>query len=154
MTVHRAGAIRKPVRASMETRNAFTDTEKELNKLKDKLAKLEAEAAKEAEEKKAEEEEDQKTGEFTQRSFIDASDFGSGFAPPDHILTSDGAGNTEWAPVLGGVMVVGPAGEGSRSLAQQVVGIHGSLYILGALSVDTILCRDINIKGTLDGGGP
>jgi hypothetical protein len=65
-----------------------------------------------------------------------------------HVLTED----NDWGFPLRGL--IGVATPGDETAACDVVNVNASLHVAGALSVDGVICNDIAISGTLDGGTP
>lgn len=133
-------SIRKPVKADMDTRNAFTDVEDELADLWRAIDRLSVKTPTETPQT-----------EEVPRRYIDAADFGSGNSPAGSALISDGNGDPSWGPVAGGLLTPIPAGSGERSLDQQALQVNGSLVVLGAASAETLRCRNLVVHG--DGGG-
>lgn len=134
-------SIRIPVRSDIDIRNAFDDVVQEISDLKKELARVRGLAAPQL----------PTTPTPTTNldlAYIDPADMNSGNAGPGTVLTSDGAGNPSWAPPLGGLVTVGEAGEGGRSMSQPVLGVNGSLAVLNALSADSVRCRQLRPKVT------
>lgn len=139
-------SFRIPAKADIDTRNTFTD----LQEIIDKLARAVADNSARIDELNVRAVDASRTTSSSglaldpaQLRFIDAQDLGSGKSAPGRALISDGAGDPSWAPVLDGIPVSIPAGTAGLSLAQQVMGVNGSLYVLSALSADSVRCREL-----------
>ena len=131
-------SIRIPPKADTDLRAAFDDVVNELARVRKELEEVRLASGSFSNVPPA---------EALRPSYIDASDFGTGHSGPGSVLTSDGAGNASWSPLLGGAVVVTRPGVAGRSLAQVVVEVHGSLAVTGALRADTISCRELWVKG-------
>lgn len=134
--------IRIPTNAEPQLRNAFNDVDQALRALEnaeDRIRELERKVN-------------------SLQAQIDSTDRRPGFITQgDTIINGDlrveGSldvrGDVDAPQILDGVVVATPAETGGASAAQRVVEVHGSLAVTGALSAETIRCRNLIYTGTL-----
>ena len=133
-------SIRIPPEADVETRNAFTDVEEELNKLKSSVVNIEdAPPVSLASLQEQIELLNSKVNELSQ--FQDVSEsFGTKTdGLPLRALHEDG----NWREVIDGLVKAVPAELGGASKAQRVVNVLASLAVINGLSADSVRCRNL-----------
>jgi hypothetical protein len=126
--------IRIPPKADTDLRAALDDIVEELGRVRQELEEV----------RTSHTASNVAPAEALSPSYTDAASFGTGHAGPGSVLTSDGAGNASWTPLLDGALVTVTPGKAGTSLANRVVEVHGSLAVTGGLQADTVFCRKLS----------